>query len=65
MNQSIGQRFPDIELPDQDGQVVKLSQLVGKFPFITFVLPRVLVREMPGAVAPLCRTSRRTCHQLL
>ncbi len=34
MNQSIGQRFPDIELPDQDGQVVRLSQLIGKFPFI-------------------------------
>jgi peroxiredoxin len=34
MNQSIGQRFPDIELPDQDGQMVQLSQLVGKFPFI-------------------------------
>ena len=34
MNQKIGQRFRDIELPDQDGQVVGLSQLVGKFPFI-------------------------------
>jgi len=34
MNQTIGKRFPDIELPDQDGQVVKLSELVGKFPFI-------------------------------
>jgi peroxiredoxin len=31
MNQTIGQRFPDIELPDQDGQGVKLSQLIGKF----------------------------------
>ena len=34
MNQTIGKRFPDIELPDQDGRVVKLSELVGKFPFI-------------------------------
>jgi peroxiredoxin len=34
MNQSIGRSFPDVELPDQDGQLVKLSQLVGKFPFI-------------------------------
>jgi peroxiredoxin len=34
MNQTIGKQFPDIELPDQDGQVVKLSLLVGKFPFI-------------------------------
>ena len=34
MNQKIGARFPDIELPDQNGEVVKLSGLVGKFPFI-------------------------------
>jgi peroxiredoxin len=34
MNLEIGQRFPDFELPDQDGQVVKLSETVGKFPFI-------------------------------
>jgi peroxiredoxin len=34
MNLKIGAQFPDIELPDQDGQQVKLSALVGKFPFI-------------------------------
>ena len=34
MNLKIGQNCPDIELPDQDGQPVKLSALVGKFPFI-------------------------------
>jgi peroxiredoxin len=34
MNMVIGGRFPDIELPDQDGQQSKLSDLVGKFPFI-------------------------------
>ena len=34
MNLKIGQKFPDIELPDQEGQPVKLSELVGKFPFI-------------------------------
>jgi peroxiredoxin len=34
MNQTIGKPFPDFELPDQDGQPVKLSELVGKFPFI-------------------------------
>ena len=34
MNLTIGQRFPDFELPDQDGQLVKLSDLVGKFPCI-------------------------------
>ena len=34
MKLKIAERFPDIELPDQDGQQVKLSDLVGKFPFI-------------------------------
>ena len=34
MNQTIGRLFPDFELPDQDGQPTKLSELVGKFPFI-------------------------------
>lgn len=34
MNQTIGQRFPDIELPDQDGQLVRLSEIAGKFPLI-------------------------------
>ena len=34
MNLSIGKRFPDFELPDQAGQAVKLSDAVGKFPFI-------------------------------
>jgi peroxiredoxin len=34
MNLQIGQRFPDFELPDQNGQIVKLSEVVGKFPFI-------------------------------
>jgi len=34
MNLQIGQKFPDIELPDHDDQPAKLSQLAGKFPFI-------------------------------
>jgi len=34
MKLKIGERFPDIELPDQEGQQVNLSELVGKFPFI-------------------------------
>ena len=34
MNQAIGKRFPDLELPDQDGQAVKLSALTGGFPLI-------------------------------
>ncbi len=27
-----GNLFPDIELPNQDGQVVKLSELMGGWP---------------------------------
>lgn len=34
MNQPKGQRFPDLELPNHEGQLVKLSQLAGKFPLI-------------------------------
>ena len=34
MNQTIGKQFPDFELPGHDGQPVKLSELVGKFPLI-------------------------------
>jgi cytochrome oxidase Cu insertion factor (SCO1/SenC/PrrC family) len=34
MNQVIGQPFPDVELQNQDGQTVKLSQIAGKFPLI-------------------------------
>ena len=34
MNLKIGQKFPDIELPDHEGVQTKLSELVGKFPFI-------------------------------
>jgi peroxiredoxin len=34
MNQTIGKRFPDLEMADQDGQVVKLSALTGGFPLI-------------------------------
>jgi peroxiredoxin len=34
MNQTIGQRLPDFEMADQEGQIVKLSQFAGKFPLI-------------------------------
>jgi len=34
MNQKIGGRFPDLELPDHDGQKVKLSDIAGGFPLI-------------------------------
>ena len=29
-----GERFPDIELPNQDGAATKLSSLMGGFPTI-------------------------------
>jgi peroxiredoxin len=34
MNQVVGQRFPDFELQNQDGQWMKLSQIAGDFPLI-------------------------------
>ena len=34
MNQEIGKRFPDLELPDQDNKRVKLSELGGGQPLI-------------------------------
>jgi peroxiredoxin len=34
MNQTVGQRFPDVELSDQDGRLVRLSQIAEKFPLI-------------------------------
>ncbi len=34
MNQEIGKRFPDLELPDEEGKNVKLSELSGGFPLI-------------------------------
>jgi peroxiredoxin len=34
MNLSIGERFPDFELPDHESQPIKLSQIAGKFPLI-------------------------------
>ena len=34
MNQAIGKRFPDLEMPDHNGQKVRLSEIAGKFPLI-------------------------------
>ncbi len=34
MNQAIGRRFPDLELPNEEAQPVKLSEIAGKFPLI-------------------------------
>jgi peroxiredoxin len=30
-NLRAGEQFPDIELPDQDGELTKLSRLIGGF----------------------------------
>ena len=34
MNQEIGKRFPDLELPNEEGKKVKLSELAAGFPLI-------------------------------
>ena len=34
MNQSIGQPFPDLELPDHEGKAARLSEIAAKFPLI-------------------------------
>ena len=34
MNQEIGQRFPDLELPDHENKRVKLSAIAGNCPLI-------------------------------
>ena len=30
----VGRRFPDFELPDHQGQPVRLSKLAGEFPLV-------------------------------
>ena len=34
MNQVVGKCFPDVNLPDHEGQSVRLSEIGGKFPLI-------------------------------
>lgn len=34
MNKTAGERFPNVELLDQEGQLITLSQIAGKFPLI-------------------------------
>jgi len=34
MNQAIGKRFPDLQLPDQDGEPARLSGISGGFPLL-------------------------------
>jgi peroxiredoxin len=34
MNQTIGKRFPDLELAADDGKKIKLSEIAANFPLI-------------------------------
>jgi len=34
MNQKIGSRFPDLELPDHEGKAIRLSQISEGFPIV-------------------------------
>ncbi len=34
MNLSIGKHFPDLELPDHANNMVKISDIAGKFPLV-------------------------------
>jgi len=34
MNQVIGKRFPDLQLPDHEWQSIRLSEIAGKFPLM-------------------------------
>jgi len=34
MNQAMGKRFPDLELPDHEGKMARLSEVAAKFPLI-------------------------------
>jgi peroxiredoxin len=31
---AVGNRFPDLELPDHRGEMIRLSKLAGEFPLI-------------------------------
>lgn len=47
----IGDKVPSFELPDQDGQVVKLDDALGKGPVVLFFYPR---DETPVCTAEAC-----------
>lgn len=34
MNQTIGKRFPDLEMTAEDGQKIKLSAIAANFPLL-------------------------------
>ena len=48
-----GQKAPDFELPDEDGNTVKLSELRGK-PTVVYFYPKV---DTPGSKTSVARTS--------
>lgn len=45
-----GQKAPDFELPDQDGELVKLSQLRGQ-PVVVYFYPKA---DTPGCTTQAC-----------
>lgn len=47
---AVGEQAPDFELPNQDGQMVKLSELRGK-KVIIFAFPKA---DTPGCTAQAC-----------
>ena len=68
MNQTIGRRFPDFELTDHDGQIVKLSQFAGKFPLIVtfyrgyWYLGRPTLEELRMDLREMMRKVRPDFH---
>ncbi|HVY79330.1 MAG TPA: thioredoxin-dependent thiol peroxidase [Solirubrobacterales bacterium] len=46
-----GDKAPDFELPDQGGNLVKLSHLVGKQPVVLYFYPRA---DTPGCTTQAC-----------
>ena len=56
----VGDRVPSFELPDQDGKVVKLDELLGKGPIVFFFYPK---DETPICTKEVCRF--RDAHEEL
>ena len=62
MNPKIGQHFPDIELPDQDGQQVKLSKLAwASFHLFFLSIAATGEGKCRGAVAHTMSNFKRSC----
>ena len=64
MNQEIGKRFPDLELPDQDNNKVKLIRHFQWPATFRHFLSGLLVTEMPGPVTEPDTDPGRVSHRL-